>query len=661
MAAIDGLITGIDTETIIAGLQQIQQTQLDRLELKQSDVIQKQTAFSSLEAGILSLRSAASSLGRNSNSPFTRNVATVSDDTKIAASATEAASQGTYRLTVDSIAQSHQVASTGLADADSEITTGTLEIRSGSGDLRTITIDSSNNSLNGLVDAINKSDAGVNASIVVDPTGGTNSSRILLSAEETGSENAISITNNLAASGGSATQVSFDFGNPVQQATNASVTLGSGPGAIQVSSSTNRFDDLIAGVGLDLLNATDGDEITVSVRQDTEAAVTGVQNFVDAFNSFIGQVDDLTRFDAGSSQGSLLIGNRSASTLQDKVRGAVLDSVTGVSTDANRLSSVGVSVTDQGTLSFDPSKLRSILSGQVDGVDSGDLKSLFSTQGSSSNSGVNFVLASSRTEASEVPYEIDITQAARRAVVSGANPVSEPVTIDQTNREFRVSIGGEEVTLTLNEGEFSAEELAANLEATINQSSDLAGRSVRVGIDGGAISLSTEEYGSAATINVVSGSALSDLGFVGGEAGVGLDVEGSFIVNGVVEAATGRGRVLTGDLDNENTADLKVEVTLDASQLVGGPEAEINVTRGIAANLDKVIGELVASETGLFSTLDDGFDRELESLRTAFGRQEALFNSQQENLISQFVALETAMSQLQSTSDFLATQLGGLR
>ena len=218
---------------------------------------------------------------------------------------------------------------------------------------------------------------------------------------------------------------------------------------------------------------------------------------------------------------------------------------------------------------------------------------------------------------------------------------------------------GAEATINLTEGTFTVAELADNLESAINQSSEFSGRTVRVGVSSDQLTLASEAYGSTSAIVVQSGTALTDLGFAGGEADVGQDVEGSFIVNGQTETATGRGRVLTGDENNDNTADLKVEVILDASQVVAGAEADLTVTRGVAANLDKVIGDLVAAETGLFSTLDDGYDTELESLRTAFSRQESLFNSQQEQLIAQFVALETAMSQLQSTSNFLNSQLGG--
>ena len=58
---------------------------------------------------------------------------------------------------------------------------------------------------------------------------------------------------------------------------------------------------------------------------------------------------------------------------------------------------------------------------------------------------------------------------------------------------------------------------------------------------------------------------------------------------------------------------------------------------------------------------DERFDEELQSLQTSLDRQQELFNLQQESLIAEFVALESALSELNSTSDFLSTQLASLQ
>ncbi len=662
MPIIDGLVSGIDSEKIITGLLNIQQQQLDRIELKQSDVVQKKTAFAALEATLLGVRSAAVSLAKPSESPFTKKLATVSDESKLVATARETASNGVYRLTVGSVARAHQVASQGTADADSEITTGTFEIRVGSADLRTVTIDSSNNTLQGMVEAINKSDSGISASIVVDSTGGGNSHRILLSASKSGTSNEISISNNLAAASGSAVRVDFDLNNPVQAATNASITLGSGTGAISVESSTNEFSDLIAGVRLDVLNASDGDEITVTVKGDNNAAVTGVTNFVNSFNSLMGQIDSLSRYNAGSGDAGILQGNRSIQSLQQKVRSAVLDSVPGVSQSLNRLTAIGVSVTDKGTLSFNAGKLQSILNGEVDGVGSAQLKNLFATQADASISGIRFVLASNKTLPSETgPYQIDITQAAERASVTGSSDVAGSVVIDETNRELTIGVDSANATISLKTGTFTAAELAENVQQAINESSDLKGRTVRVGLSGNKLSITSVAYGSKSAVQVESGSSLATLGFVGGEEDTGQNVAGSFIVNGVTEPTIGNGQLLTGQKGNAHTTDLQLQITLDASQITPGVEADLTVTRGVAANLEKVISGLVEAETGSLSILDNSFDSELTDLKTSFDRQKTLFDLQRENLIRQFVQLETAMSELTSTGNFLTAQLGALQ
>ena len=207
---IDGLVSGLDTETIVNGLLEIQQTQLDRIELRRADVLREQTTFSSLEAQLVTFRSQVSALARVANNPFERQTVNVSDETVLNATAGTNAANGIYRVTVNSVAKAHQVATSGFADADSEITQGTLEIRTGSGDLHTITVDGSNNTLSGLAETINAQGIGINASVIRDSNNGAAPFKLLLTSSETGADNAISITNNLAASAGDATQPTFE-------------------------------------------------------------------------------------------------------------------------------------------------------------------------------------------------------------------------------------------------------------------------------------------------------------------------------------------------------------------------------------------------------------------------------------------------------------------
>ena len=657
---IDGLVSGLDTETIVKGLLDIQQTQLDRIELKRADVLAEQATFASLEAQLVSFRTSVSGLARLSNNPFERQTVNVSDDTILTGTASSSAANGIYRLTVNSVAKAHQIASQGYADTDSEITQGTIDLRIGSGDLTTVTVDSTNNTLAGLAESINASDSGISASIIQDSSGGASPYKLLLTSTETGADNSISLTNNLAASAGNATKPTFDFGNPVQTAENAQITLGSGPGAISVESTTNRFDSLIDGVTLDLLNVSGGQEVTLTVAHNSDPAISGVQDLVDSYNSVMAFIDERSSYNESTGSGGVLLGNRSAISIQQRLQNALVSVVAGVNSDANRLSAIGVSVTDNGRLQLDESKLRGVLNGSNKNVNRDDLKRLFALDAQSSNSKISFILGSSKTEPSTNGYQVDLTQAAAKAVITADTALGASTVINSENRTLELEINGTEATITLNEGTYTDQELADHLEALIGGASDLNGGAANVAVSGGQLSITSDTYGSTSTVRVISGTAVTTLGFTAGVSDTGRDVAGTFIVDGVTETAVGRGQVLTGTADNENTADLQLRIRLSSSEIVSGVEAQVTVTQGLASSLDTMLNDMLDPINGGLKIIDNRFDDEAKNLQDSLERQQSLFDLQREALVREFVALETSLSELKSTGEFLSSQLAAL-
>lgn len=381
MITIDGLISGIDTETIIDGLLDIQQTQIDRLEIRKQGLQGKQAAYESLEIQLQSLDSIADQLARPQASLFKSRTVNVSNESSLFASASTKAAVGTYQIHVDELARAHQVASAGFASTDTEITQGTLEIQVGDGDLQTITIDATNNTVQGLVDELNSAEAGLSATIINDGSNGGTPFRILLTASATGETNEIAITNNLAADNGSAVQPTFDLGNPVQAASNAQVRLGSGPGALTVQNETNQVDNLIQGVTLSLLNADVNEEIQVRVATNTEPAKTAINDLVDTYNAIMDFIDELVRYNPETDQAGLLIGDRTVTDIQNDVRSAVLDVVPGVNGSANRLSALGISLNNKARLTVNETQLEEVIAGRVEGVSEDDLQDLFSING----------------------------------------------------------------------------------------------------------------------------------------------------------------------------------------------------------------------------------------------------------------------------------------
>ncbi|GAB5440473.1 MAG: hypothetical protein Fues2KO_08220 [Fuerstiella sp.] len=658
---IDGLVSGLDTESIVNGLLEIQQQQLDRIELKRADVLAEKSTFAQLEAQLLTFRSNVSRLARVQNSPFEKNLVTVSDEAVLSATASAKAANGVYRLTVDSVAKAHQIATGGFADTDSEITQGTLEIRIGSGDLQTITVDSTNNTLSGLAESINSANIGVTASIIQDAGAGATPYKLLLTAKETGADQAVTITNNLAADSGNAVKPVFDFANPVQAAANAQVTLGSGAGAITVESDTNQFTNLIDGVTIDALNTSAGQEVTLTVAQDNDSTVDAVQDLVDSFNSVMEFIDTQSAYNEATEQGGPLNGNRSVISIQQRLRNALVSVVPGISGEANRLSAIGVSVTDEGRLELDNTRLQNILNGSDPNVSRGDFKKLFALDAQIDNPKFSFILGSSRTQPSTNPIEIDLTQAAERATLKAGTDLAASTVIDTSNRTLEIEIDGATATVTLNEGTYTRQELADHVEDVINAASDLKGRKVNVGLNGDALNITSDSYGRTSEVRIVSGTSVSTLGYVVNDEDTGRDVAGTFIVDGESEPATGKGQVLSGNSDNAVTADLQLRVKLSPSEIVAGSEANVSITRGLAATLDSVLDDMLDPVNGGLQTIEERFDEELQTLQDTLDRQQELFDLQQEALIREFVALESALSELQSTSDFVGSQLAALR
>ncbi|MBM4077244.1 MAG: hypothetical protein FJ267_16555, partial [Planctomycetes bacterium] len=147
----------------------------------------------------------------------------------------------------------------GFESADSAINQGTFTIQSGTKSA-TITIDSTNNTVKGLAQAISSANIGISASVISDGTDArTQPYRLLLTAQNSGTDNAIVITNNLDTSSGgsikpnlSSTQIgqankSSSFGG------SASVTSNEGGGTYTgTSNDTFSFTVTTAGtVGTD--------------------------------------------------------------------------------------------------------------------------------------------------------------------------------------------------------------------------------------------------------------------------------------------------------------------------------------------------------------------------------------------------------------------------
>ncbi|MDC3256296.1 hypothetical protein OAU93_02730, partial [bacterium] len=155
MFSIDGLVSGLDTTSIIEGLVSLQKSQVDRLNVKKSEILTEQAAFQGVEARLLSLKSSMSRLNRSTGSVFDQTTASSSDESILTVTSESKAIPGSYNVRVNSLARAHQIGSQGFSDPSTTISTGTISFQVGDRSATEITIDTSNNTVDGLVNAIN--------------------------------------------------------------------------------------------------------------------------------------------------------------------------------------------------------------------------------------------------------------------------------------------------------------------------------------------------------------------------------------------------------------------------------------------------------------------------------------------------------------------------
>lgn len=672
MFSVDGLVSGLDTTAIIEGSLSIQQRRIDRLSLQKQDILDEQAAFKSMEAQLLSLQGSMSGILRSTNNAFDQYSATSSDEDLLIASTKSDATAGTYRFRTMQLAQAQQLKSNGFASRTDEIDKGTLEIRVGNRAVANIEIGDNNNTVQGLIDSINAQASDVRATIVDDGSDSLQPLRILLTSEHTGSENQINL--NFTSSGeGSAAAVDFS-GPEVQAALDAQIRIGDGPGAITVASDTNEFDDLIPGVVVDLVRADPDKDVFVTVAADTSQTVDAVKAFVDSYNSVIDFINTNSEYDDESNTGGLLLGDRTAASVQSTLQTVVSTVVKGVNTQLNTLTSVGISTTFEGKLSLDSGRLQEVIDGDVPGVGIDDIRRLFAIDGQSDNQGVQFVLGNSNTQASPIdpatgnplPFEVEINRAATQANLIADAQLGATTTIGEGNDELKLVLDAIEISLAIPHGDYTQTDLAKQVEALINASPDIGGREAFVGVQDNLLSIRSASYGRSSEVEILEGTAMASLGLTAGAVDKGVDVGGVFRVQipgetePITETAIGNGQILTGDIDNEYTADLRIRSTLTESQITPLRDAYMTVTRGIGASLDAAIDELLDTEGGTLTSRQDAMTRDLETIDENIARLEEQLESRREALTREFAALETTISELQSVGNSLASGLNSL-
>lgn len=361
---ISGLTSGIDTDSLIRQLLQIERIPLNRLEEKKSAAEQKQAAYSDLSSKIEALESAANELRFSSG--FQDKTATVSDQTILTATPGSSATTGSMSLVVSQLALVHRLISgAGLSGTTAPVASesGQFTFKVGeSGTEYTVDVDG-DMTLEEFKNAINALDAGVTAAILDEGTGET-PYRLVLSTEETGAGQAIIVTRDDTNLGFPVNDTSLSSALHIQKPQDAVIQIGT----LSVYRSSNTVTDLIPGVTLFLHKADPTETVTVTVERDVETVRSKIEDLIDAYNDVVNFVNARSNYDTQKHKGDPLWGESTVRSLLRRLGQIVSSRVEGLPEDLRSLAQIGVSTQRDGTLQLDTTKLQEALENDFEGV-----------------------------------------------------------------------------------------------------------------------------------------------------------------------------------------------------------------------------------------------------------------------------------------------------
>ena len=269
-----GLATGMDTNSIVDQLMAIERQPIDRLNTDKAWFQSRQAAYGAFDGKLKNFLSAIENLG--SSEDLRKMSVSASNDEFVSATVDSDALPGaSYQVEVVSLAQVQKNVSQGFMDKFAHgFTPGELTLTVGDNETVTISIDETNNSLDGVMEAINAADTGVNASIIND---GTDSPyRLVLTGEDVAAD--FSLTSSLSNYDGDISTQLQNGGFVNQEAElfgSGTLELSTG-NTITLSNETNSLADMMTAInaesgttGVTASIVADGDNFILSLSGGT--------------------------------------------------------------------------------------------------------------------------------------------------------------------------------------------------------------------------------------------------------------------------------------------------------------------------------------------------------------------------------------------------------
>lgn len=644
LSNISGLISGIDTSSLIDAIIANDRVPATRLESRETDIKNQQSALTSFQSLMSALQTSVTALTDGTAFNGTQASATVLSGTSALASATSTndATPSSYTLQVTQLAAAAKLSSTTVASATTAFgTTGAFTVN---GQAVTVTATDTLTSLRDKINALNSGSTPTNvtASILnVSPT----DSRLILTSNVSGSAG-IALADTTGTELRSLGLLNAGGTIPTSAVLVAGADANFSIDGIPLVRSSNTVSDAIAGVTLTLTQAdsTNVAKTSINVTRDASAASGALQNFVAAYNavmSFVQQQGTVTQNSDGTTTIPPLYGDSMIRDVRSQLPNTLLQSVFGAASDLSTAASVGVSLGSDGKLTFDNATFQSAFTSRPN-----DVAAIFDEQLSSSDPAITTV---SSGNAASGTYALNVTALPTQATLStsgfngtyddGGTPDVLTLTDTQNNTSAQVTLSSGMTT--------------AQIVAALQSAATTAGLAVNVSSNGNDVVFTHQNTGSAAGISVAmtnTGDSPSAATWGFPASAQGTDIQGT--IGGFV--ATGSGSVLVA-----NTGSPLAGVTVRYGGGATGAVGSVTISEGAGASLNRILNSYLDTGSGLFDQRNSALVDQNNTLVARVADIDARLANERTALVAKFSAMEAAIAALKQGASSLLGNLGG--
>lgn len=345
---VDGLVSGLDTQSIIKSLMAIERAPQDAMVLRQKKAQSAIDAFSAIRTKLDAASAAAAKLATATK--WNAMTATTNVDGVVRVSTTDSAVPLVLSFTVDQLATQHAARSVDtIASLDTVVaSSGTVSIDTGTGP-QSLTVGDGR--LSDVIAALNASGTGVVASAVDTGSG----FRLQVASMTTGAGSAF-VLGGLDDIGGMVTAI---VGKDAQ------LTIGEGAGAYSVTSANNSFKNLAPGVTLEAKSVS-AEPVTLTVSPDTETLTTRTKEFIDSVNSALNEARKYSATKGDPKTAGVLAGDPAVRRIIQDLTTALTEAVPGSAIGS--AAEVGIKLDRSGQFSIDTEKFKAALAKDSPGV-----------------------------------------------------------------------------------------------------------------------------------------------------------------------------------------------------------------------------------------------------------------------------------------------------